>query len=85
MTSYHPLEVFYGVALHIIICQLPFMRVSAIHAPHGAIHEPQGSIHEISNFNSRRRQFIEFALQTHYNTIKHLFQSFLPITDTFTI
>ena len=30
------------------------------------IHEPQGSIHEISDFNSRRRQFVEFALQTHY-------------------
>ena len=32
----------------------------------GAIHEPQGSIHEIADFNSCRRQFIEFALQTHY-------------------
>ncbi len=40
--------------------------MDSFNAPTGAIHEPQGSIHEIVDFNSCRRQFIEFALQTHY-------------------
>ena len=55
------------VLVEILLCLIHFAAQHELpfNAP-SAIHEFKGSIYEIPDYNSYRRQFIEFALQTHY-------------------